>query len=107
MFHQCTEAKFSNSEETSGNQCVENSARYQTQTAAQHSQIIVSTMQNYIRTFQRTAEWLEIEVGQWIDNTIIAAPGVECGWNADLKQTQLFPIRMQTVRFSIDRDTID
>ncbi len=28
------------------------------------------------------------------------------GWDADLKQTQLFPIRMQTIRFGIDCNAI-
>jgi hypothetical protein len=39
----------------------------------------------------------------------LLVPGINdagYSWDADLEQTQLFPIRMQTIRFGIDCHTI-
>ena len=52
-FHQRSEAKFADAKETSRDQCVEDSLRYQIQTATQHSQIVIGTVQDNFPGFQR------------------------------------------------------
>jgi hypothetical protein len=73
--------------------------------------------------FERSTQWLQIDIGQWINDIIANSPRRFMTWghalagirdanygirrgDADLKQTKFFPIRMQTIGFGIDRDTI-
>ena len=57
-------------------------------------------MQNNFLLLQKRAQRRQIDIGQRIDQQILAR-------NADLKQAKFFPITMQTVRFRIDRHAID
>src|SRR4029077_4938377 len=73
-FHQCSEAKFANAQETRCYECVEDSLCYQIQTATKHSQIVIGTMQDNFLGFQCSTQWLQIGIGQRIDHKIANSP---------------------------------
>ena len=69
--NQRTQTKFTDPKQSCGNDCVEDSARLEIQTAPEHAQIVIGGVQNDLPRFQCAAERLQIEIAQRIDNEII------------------------------------
>src|SRR5436853_7754988 len=57
-------------------------------------------MQNDFLVLKRGPQRRKIDISQWIDDCIARR-------HADLKKTKFLAITVQTVRFGIDRDSID
>src|SRR5262245_36674481 len=70
-FHQCTQTEFADSKQSGGNDCVEDSARSEIQSASKHPQIVICGMQNNFSPLQDVTKRFQIEIAQRIDNDIV------------------------------------
>src|SRR6516162_4126484 len=70
-FHQCTQTEFADPKQSRGNDCVENSARGEIQSASKHPQIVICGMQNNFSRLQDVTQRFQIEIAQRIDNEIV------------------------------------
>src|SRR5262245_62730831 len=68
--HQRTQAEFADSKQPRGNDCVEDSAPPEIQSAPEHPQIVIGGVQNNLSLFQCAAERLQREIRKRIDNKI-------------------------------------
>jgi hypothetical protein len=66
-------------------------------TAAQHAEIVITTVKNDRSTPQEVSQNLEIEGLKWIDQDVLTRGG-------KLDEAQLFKIAVQAISFRIYRD---
>jgi len=65
----------------------------------EQTQIIIRSVHDELMPAKRPEQWIDVDTGQWIDQPIPSR-------GADLNETDLFRIGMQTVSFGVHRDPI-
>ena len=100
LLHESGETEFLQAEHAGRDHGVENFAHRKIEGAPEQAQIEIHSLQNDLALGQRGAERLEIELGEGIDQDILAI-------ESELDQAQLLEIAVQTVGLGIDRDPFE
>ena len=98
--HQRREAEFTQAQHASSDHRVENFAHRKIERTPEQTQIEIHSLQHNFALGERSAERLQIERCERIDQHVLAIEG-------QLDETQLFEIAVQTVGLGIDGDAIE
>src|SRR5437763_12118610 len=95
FLYQRGQTKLTDPNQPGGKRGIEDSLWHETHVPSEQSQIVISAVENDFLVRERVTQWRKIDIGQWIDNRV--APG-----DADLEQTKLLAVAVQTVGLGID-----
>ena len=100
LLHQRREAEFTQAQHARRDHRVENFADRKIERTPEQAQIEIHSLQHDFPLGERSAERLQIERCERIDQHVLAVEG-------QLDETQLFEITVQTVGLGIDGDAIE
>jgi hypothetical protein len=109
--HQRGQTEFANAEQARGDHRIENTLCFKIESAAHQSEIEIRAMHDDFLFLERDRQGRQIDFRQRIDQVVAARLATgrvrPIDRHAQLQQTKLFPIAMQTVRFGVDGDTLE